>query len=118
MSKEITNVEGESVNNLYVTLSLWMIENKVDVIQISYSGAGDSGDYNMETKGIPEEIIQTAYQIFDSIVDPNFNNSGSYGDATFSIEEGTLRFQCNHSDVVETTDDTNYDEELLDTSML
>lgn len=118
MSKEIINVEGESVNKLYVTLSMWMIENKVDVIEISYRGSGDSGDYTMETKDIPEEIIETAYQILDSIVSPNFNNSGSYGEAYLSIEEGTLKFQCNHSDVVETTDDTCYDEELLDTSML
>lgn len=118
MSEEITNVEGESVNKLYVTLSMWMIENKINTIEISYSGSGDSGDYIMETKDIPEKIIETAYQILDSIVNPNFNNSGSHGSAVFLIEEGMLRFQCAHSDIIETTDDTSYDKDLLDTSML
>jgi hypothetical protein len=56
--------------------------------------------------------------IFIGLVNPNFNDSGSYGEASFTMIDGRLNFQCAHSDVIETTDDTNYDEDLLDTSML
>lgn len=118
MSEIIKNVEGEDVDKSHVALSMWMIDNKVNSIHVSYNGVGDSGEYAMQTKGIPENIIQIVYELIDSIVNPNFNNSGSYGEAYVVIEDGILKFRCDHSDIVETTDDTAYDEELLDTSML
>lgn len=118
MSEIIKNVEGDDVNKSHVTLSMWMIENKVNSIHVSYNGSCDSGDYTMQTKDIPENIIEIVYGLVDSIVNPNFNDSGSYGDAYVVIEDGILKFRCDHSDIVETTDDTAYDEELLDTSML
>lgn len=118
MDEIITTVGGELVDKSHVTLSMWMIENKIDNISISYSGSGDDGDYTMNSKNIPEHIIQIVYGLVDSIVSPNFNNSGSYGDACILIEDGKLKFKCSHSDVIETIEDTLYDDELLDTSML
>ena len=115
---EIINVEGESVSSEVVILSMWMIENNVNTIDISYSGSGDGGDINCDTKDVPENIQDIAFNLFSEIVYPNFNDSGSYGNATFFINDGILTFQCEHHDVIETTDDTNYEKDLLDTSKL
>lgn len=118
MSEEIKDVEGKSVNSEYVKLSMWMLENNYKQIHIEYSGSGDSGNIEVTTEGIPEDIQDLVSNIFVELVNPDFNNSGSYGEATFIMIDGKLKFQCAHSDVIETTDDTSYDKDLLDTSML
>jgi hypothetical protein len=97
---------------------MWMIENNVDTIWIEYSGSGDSGDIRCNTKGVPSDIQDIACDLFTQIVHPSFNNSGSYGDAGFFIRDGVLTFQCDHHDIIETTDDKTYDQDLLDTSKL
>jgi hypothetical protein len=121
---EIKDVTGESVNNDYLNLSMWMLEKGLTWIDIDYSGYGDSGEYNFDydrrvfPDNLPENIEVILENILNEIVNPDFNNSGSRGNAKVFIEDGTLRFSCEHSDIIEETRDSSYSEMLIDTSML
>ena len=115
---EITDIEGETVPADQLALSMWMIENDVYKIELDYSGSGDSGDITCNTGGVPDNIQDIACDLLTQIVYPNFNNSGSYGSAVFFIKDGILSFECDHHDIIETTDDKTYEQDLLDTSKL
>ncbi len=123
MSK-IKDVTGESVNDNYVNLSMWMIEKNLTWINIDYNGSGDSGEYNFYydkkvfPDNLPRNIEGILEDILNQIVNPNFNDSGSRGEAKLFIEDGTLRFICEHSDIIEETRDSSYSEMLIDTSLL
>jgi hypothetical protein len=121
---EIKDVTGESVNDNYVNLSMWMIEKNLTWIDIDYNGYGDSGEYNFDydrrvfPDNLPENIEVILENILNQIVNPSFDNNGSRGNARVFIEDGKLLFNCDHSDIIEDTRDTRYDETLVDTSML
>jgi hypothetical protein len=121
---EIKDVTGESVNDNYVNLSRWMIEKNLTFIDIEYSGYGDNGEINFYydkkvfPDNLPENIEVILENILNQIVNPNFNDSGSRGEAKLSIQDGKLMFDCDHSDIIEDTRDTSYNETLVDTSML
>lgn len=121
---EIKDVTGESVNKNYVNLSMWMIEKNLTWIDIDYNGYADSGEYSFDydrkvfPDNLPEDIEVILENILNEIVDPNFNDTGSRGEAKVFIEDGTLRFSCEHSDIIEETRDSSYSEMLIDTSML
>lgn len=126
----ITSASGTPLNPKQVELAMAMLNLKITVVDFNYSGSGDSGcvdDVKVEcvTKEDldaikPEDlksIKSLSEEVFYEIVNPNFNNSGCYGNGVFILkEDGKLIFQCSHSDIVETTDDTEYDKTLIDTS--
>lgn len=114
---EIKDVTGESVNKLHVTLSMWMIENKKDVINISYNGSGDSGDFDFE-ESLPDNIKEIAGDILCNLVSIDFNNDGCAGHALLFIQDGKLGFKCDHSEYYMHSNDSQYEETLIDTSML
>jgi len=130
--RTIKTVDGEEVSDERVKLAMYIIQNDLAGIVLEYSGSGDSGDSScfsfkkdkdgkyIDKKPLTDiDIDSAASNIAFEIVNPNFNDSGSYGEATFTITaDGKLNMSCEHHDIIETTDDTNYDEDILDTTML
>jgi hypothetical protein len=128
----ITSASGIPLNNKQVELAMAMINLKIIAIKFDYSGSGDSGsvdsinlecadkkDLDSIVPGDLKSVKDLAEEVFYEIVNPDFNNSGSYGSGVFILkEDGKLIFQCSHSDIIETTDDTKYDNTLIDTSDL
>jgi len=128
----IKSASGKPIDPRYVELSMIMLKYDIKAISFDYSGSGDEGaiddikvePYNSETfeKIIPDErnkLNNIAEEIFFEIVSPNFNNTGSYGTANFLMDtEGKMSFDCDHHDIIETTDDVSFTRNLLDTSDL
>lgn len=124
-----TGIDGEYISEEYEKIALFMTKNNLVEIRLEYSGSGDSGeisditsyklkDGKKEVVVVSNEIQDILEKTFIGIVNPNFNNSGSYGNASFILEAGVLKFNCDHCDVIETTEDSTYEQDLLDTTLL
>lgn len=125
---ELKSVDGSDVNQKHVKLAMFIIENKITSIDISFSGAGDSGEYGdlqynfkkdspvgdllTDHKSIPD----ICYEILDYYVSPDFNNEGCHGNITFYVEDGELKFDATCTVMI--PEDKTYGEILLDTNML
>jgi hypothetical protein len=121
---------GEEANSDYVKLALYMAEKQIERIYFEYAGSGDSGAVEVirayrsgkDISGSPGaefKDLEFIEGIFYKIVDPDFNNDGSYGNGEFLLsEEGILTFKCEHEDVITETRGTEYDEQLIDSSKL
>lgn len=96
-----------------------MVKENITKFTVNYSGSGDSGDIENAFVVEPEEteasqeLSDVAIDILDEIVSPDFNNSGSHGDATFEIIDHVLNFKCDHHDVIETSEDISFDQDLI-----
>jgi hypothetical protein len=87
-------------------------------VSISYSGSGDSGDYEepqyvgdggeeLKTEHRSEEFAQLAQDIIDDSEQAGwYNNEGAYGTFTFNIRE--KKIEWDHSNYVEETEDIEY----------
>lgn len=124
-----TGIDGEYVSEEYEKIALFMTKNNLVEIRLEYSGSGDSGEItditSYELKDGKKEVVVVSNEIQDiledtfmGIVSPNFNNSGSYGNASFTLEDGVLKFNCDHYDVIESTENSFYERDLLDTTLL
>lgn len=129
---KVKTIDGEEVDDTRVTLAMYMIENSIARINFNYDGAGDSGegrtqfvkhdpvtDTYSKTDALPDNIEDIALNLVWELVNPNFNNEGSYGEGFFEInDEGRLIMSCDHSDIIHSTQDTSYSEDIVDTTKI
>lgn len=105
-------------------LSALMTRLCLGKVSVRYAGSGDSGEYEPaeveepDDAGLSSEEAQTltelTHNLLEALVNPDFNDTGSYGVATFTLskKKGKIKFHCDHSDVIETSDDTTIDKLL------
>lgn len=126
---------GSEPNSSAVELCRLMTEGSIPAISISYSGSGDSGDYNhakvatrpvnkkiradegwMETEvDTPLEINDIAWKVIDHFINPDFNNDGCEGEVIFRLlKNGELKMHGEHRTFHTESDATAIDNILVD----
>jgi len=139
--EKVELMDGETGNKSYVILMANMIAEGVKAIYLEYSGSGDDGAVDVtdgydsyhedDTENNPYDMIhelakieisnslkELAEDIMLKLTHADFNNDGCSGTAIFFIENSTLRFKAQHSEYETRTNDTDYDQDLLDGSLL
>jgi hypothetical protein len=123
----IKNVEGDELPEDRVKLAMYLIEHNVK-INVNYDGCGDSGDFDAHgvrqeddkwsKTDIPDIYLEIAKDIVCRVVNPNFNDDGSNGEAELFISDGKLVMTCIHNDIVTSYDTREYNDEILDIDKL
>lgn len=137
-------IDGSESDSKHVELLKKMIREKVTAIYLEYSGSGDSGAVDVTNgytqydvnkienspydmiydkdnrfqKELSEDTKEVAEDLALEITGADFNNDGSSGTAIFFIDGSSLRFKATHSTYYTSTEDTDFDKELVDGSLL
>lgn len=137
-------IDGSEGDSNHVELLKRMIAEEVTAIYLEYSGSGDSGAVDVTNGYTQYDATKIEYSPYDMIYDKDnrfqkelseetkvlaedltleitqadFNNDGSSGTAIFFIDGSSLRFKANHSTYYTASEDTNFDEELVDGTLI